>query len=414
MIIDCTNYIKMEGLLEMEYWLFSMLWLIAILPKTVQFIIIGGLTIALCIKTKKPFTFRYSIISMTFLIVNTIFLISIILSILTQKHETRRVMAAMNTCLITYSSLFLSNYYSNKKLNIKRLSRYMFRNMVIMFLIFLLYIALGEHGNFGFMPRPLCGPDWINGVYRIRFRGYLEYTNLIIYMYLYCFPISLLYVKNRFCKAECFIYEILWIFPILSTNSRTGIACGFVMVLSSISVFNSKTLFQILKKHKVLILILGVLFIGILIITFYQKASIMLTRILFLREGSTNTRFELYRASIEKMIKTSPVFGCGIKDLYGGFPYGSHSTYIGMFYKTGFLGGTIFLAGITTFLIKLFKDKETNAYIFMIKIGVFCVFALSALEDLDGSDWSITLFLSLISICFINRNSYQILRKIRQ
>ena len=58
------------------------------------------------------------------------------------------------------------------------------------------------------------------------------------------------------------------------------------------------------------------------------------------REGSNATRGNIYSASIEKAFAESPLIGMGIKDLspYDLIPYGSHSTYVGFFYKTGIIG----------------------------------------------------------------------------
>lgn len=58
------------------------------------------------------------------------------------------------------------------------------------------------------------------------------------------------------------------------------------------------------------------------------------------REGSNESRFELYAYSLGEVFWTNPIFGLGIKPRAGVFdiPIGSHSTYLGAFVKTGFFG----------------------------------------------------------------------------
>lgn len=391
----------------MDYFIFSGIWLIAVLPKTIQFAILITIAIYFICKKKSIFRFQNHVIATTYLLVNTILLVAIIVSVLTYSHDTDRIFAAINTCLITYISLLFFSYYSRKELDIYKVSRYMFINMVILLLIYGLYLLIGLDGNYSFMNGALCGPDWINGKYEIRFRAYLEYTNLIIYMYLYCFPVSLIYVKKKFNGLFCLIYEVMLIAPIISSNSRTGIVCGIVMLVSCFILFNIRIFFVQIKKHKVLVFSSIILCLGLCILLFYNKIYSVIMKALAVRQDSTSTRMGIYVASLKKMWNESPILGCGIKDYYGGYPYGSHSTFVGMFYKTGILGGSIYLIGIIIFVINIIREKEKNSYILMIKISILCVFAISLLEDIDGSNWNIVMFMSIIAVFFANKKIRQ-------
>lgn len=65
-----------------------------------------------------------------------------------------------------------------------------------------------------------------------------------------------------------------------------------------------------------------------------------------LREGSTIARFNLYSHTFKTVIDEAPIFGIGVKpreDIFA-IPIGSHSMYMGLLFKTGFLGLFTFLA----------------------------------------------------------------------
>lgn len=110
-----------------------------------------------------------------------------------------------------------------------------------------------------------------------------------------------------------------------------------------------------------------------------------------LREGSNNMRSSIYAMSWKRMISESPIIGKGIKDYLGnsGYPYGSHSTYLGSFYKAGLVGGIVYIASILTLLIKIFSVKCTNNMDILKKYSIVMILALLFVEDIDGANWSI-------------------------
>ena len=114
------------------------------------------------------------------------------------------------------------------------------------------------------------------------------------------------------------------------------------------------------------------------------------------RQGSNNTRLRIYEESFKMMLKESPFIGIGIKprmpDILGIYPMGSHSTLNTIFYKTGILGGLVFLyIYLKTFLKRikkifngwLSKDRE------LIYISVSQLLFLIAIlfEDLDADEF---------------------------
>lgn len=79
------------------------------------------------------------------------------------------------------------------------------------------------------------------------------------------------------------------------------------------------------------------------------------------REGSSETRMQLYAHSVEKAWSTGPIVGLGVKDLDYRFaiPAGSHSTVIGAFYKSGMVG----LAALGLFLAALCRESVRQVFL---------------------------------------------------
>lgn len=320
-------------------------------------------------------------------------------------HDTSRILAAFNTCLITYISIFFLDYYTRRKVDIDKLRYYMFLNFLILGLLYIVFIVFGDKANLSFL-HPLCGPDWLNGRYELRFRGYLEYTNLVVFMYLYCIPFAFSYLAKRWKPLFVIIFEIGSLLIIIATNSRIGIVACSLTVLLSVIITIEKSVLRMFRKNKYLIGLITILFGVATFLAFKNRIENTFNTILALRQGSTSTRFGIYTLSLERMIKESPVIGCGIKDLIGGegFPFGSHSTYLGMYYKTGLLGGTLFLFTIIFTVVKILKKPLTDEYIFFQKTVFLALLLCFALEDLDGADWNIAVFYSLLGV-FLSYNT---------
>ena len=126
------------------------------------------------------------------------------------------------------------------------------------------------------------------------------------------------------------------------------------------------------------------------------------------RGGSNEARFEVYTRSINKAWTESPLIGIGIKYMVDGFiPYGSHSTYIGVFYKVGIIGSVAFAIGIwneISYVRRRLKCNEYGLYIFLqfLLYFFFLVFA-----DIDGVNWVMVSIVSMwgtISRLELNNN----------
>ena len=384
----------------MRYFIFKYLWLIVILPKAVQFCCFGMIALLMAYHTRTMTKIRNDSVNGTFLLTNILFLFSMILAIILKEHETDRIFAAINTCAITFIAVMLYNSYSRLILNYYKISKYMCINFIILFIVWLIFIIVGDQAPLIF-GRGLCGNEWFNGTLALRFNAYLEYVNLVVYMILYTFPLSLYYASKKLHEIFFIMYMVLPVFITISTHSRSGIP---VVILMSFVVLGTRyfnRIYSFVINNKTLICVfLGMMVISVIII-FNTQLENVISIVLKSRQGSTNTRSLLYTLSINQMLKESPFIGLGIKDMWNSYPLGSHSTYLGMFYKTGIIGGSLFLCGFAVMSIKIFMKKVYDKYNFALKISYFGILLLSVLEDLDGADWNIVLFLIFISI--INR-----------
>jgi len=129
-----------------------------------------------------------------------------------------------------------------------------------------------------------------------------------------------------------------------------------------------------------------------------EKTEELIFTLINSRAGSNNTRMQIYSESIVLTFTKSPIWGLGIKKISeSGYPLGSHSTYIGVFYKTGIIGTLIFtgvLISIIRILIKVHNKTTFQAE------AIFLLMLLLefAVEDIDGADWVIVLLFAIIGI----------------
>lgn len=147
--------------------------------------------------------------------------------------------------------------------------------------------------------------------------------------------------------------------------------------------------------------------ISVIVIGFVFKEQFMgiFSSVLSYRGDSNSTRMMIYTKSINKFLAESPIWGCGIKEVISGtgLPYGSHSTYLGMFYKTGIVGGVLYLLATAIAVVKLIIQKDNTKFKIRITFCFLIIFALMILEDLDGANWNIVIFMSLFAMNFRNK-----------
>lgn len=322
---------------------------------------------------------------------------SIVVNALGGAHEPSRILAACNTFAITCVGLAFYHYYSEVVPDREKVEKYMFRNMNTLLALCLLYWLVGDKGNL-----PVIGTlsawDFVDGVDTTRFAGYLEYANLTVFVYLYCWAFSVHYLSARCPRVVSLVLEILYVLPLAAARSRLGVACGAALILVSIVLVKIPPITELYLRHKKKIWAIGIAGVMLVCLVCFRPLWGMVWRVLSYREGSTQTRTAIYGMSLQKMLTQSPIWGCGIKDMIPvwNYPYGSHSTYIGMFYKIGILGGSLYLLATILAVWNILRREETDCFDILISFAFLALFAVAMLEDLDGANWSFVMFMSLL------------------
>lgn len=376
------------------YALFQYFWLLVLLPKAVQLVALAAIAAYMLIRNgrEKPLD-AFTVLQIIFLL---IYGCAIGINAFRGGHEFSRIFAAVNTWSITAVALVFYHLYRNVSIDLRRIGKYSLINLLILVGLWLVYRIAGMGMNPSILGRTLYGDDWVDGIYSTRFLGFMDYANLVVFVVLLFYPMALYFLKGKPILSGALT---LVLFPVISaTNSRSGILL-YLIVLAAYGLFwLQKAFFYFYRRNKTLLFV--ILMAGALggCILFWDKIAGVVQSFLSMREGSNGMRTLIYSTSIQTMLKTSPVIGVGIKDMLGDYPLGSHSTYIGVFYKAGILGGLIYLCSIIYMAIKIIFGKDTNRHAVTAKICLAAVLLLMVLEDVDGANWCLCVFYILLAL----------------
>lgn len=397
-----------------DYWLFKYLWLVVVLPKEAQFVVLLGLGGYLFFRSGRKieliddiskFVLIYVAINLVSILVNSFHVSSI-----------GRIAAALNTALIWVVGVLFYRYYKTRAIDWSKCGRYLFINLSILVglnILMIILVALG-FTHLSIAGLELYIDDWFNGVHTYRLQAFLEYSNLIAMMFFLSFPLAYHYFKSKTeIIWQLVLAAILFFLPVYNSNSRLGIVLGGFMVLWVIyENFEKKSLdisrlvksaYERIKdiyvKNRRQGAIMAAVIGGVILLTVIlntPKAWDLVMDFVNGRSGSSNTRFLIYRTSILKAIDDNFLIGSGIKVMMGDYPLGSHSSYVGFFYKTGLLGlGAILVALFRIIKAVFLKHFRKNK---MFLLGVGAILLAMALEDIDGADWLLVLFMAINGI----------------
>lgn len=388
-----------------KYLIFKYLWIVLLIPKSLQLFIICIFIILALFSNRKQL--KLDIISLSLIAYSCIHFVSIIYRLaVTQSVE--RAGAAFNTVSIMVVATIFYMVIRSLEFNYDKISKYMFINMNIMLVITFIYIMNTTYGiNFlsNVFNRSLYRDDWLFGEREERLVAYLEYSNLVAMFYLTVGPWAITYVKDNYNKIIVLLYCLFSFISVYLSNSRMGIiATLFTLVAILYSGIQN-------KKMKVFLTFFGTGILFCLIVINYESIITSLNDLFYSRSGSNDTRMQLYENSINLTLEESPLIGIGIKYMRGAYPLGSHSTYIGFLYKAGLLGiipavisiTTIFFRTIKVYTIKI--DEMKIHAVFMLAILLIAMIT----EDIDGANWLIVLFLinvGYIMECYYSKNVY--------
>ena len=373
---------------------FQFFWILVILPKAVQLVCLGGLMLLCAFRSgrEKPLD-KFSILQLVFLL---IYGVSIVVNALWGKHELSRIFAAVNTWLITAIALCLYHFYRHTQLDFVRLGKYALINLLILILFWMVYTLTRGASAFTVLGHSLTGADWVNGLYTPRFLGYMDYANLVVFCVLFFYPLSLCFLQGRRISA---LVLTLVLFPVVNaTNSRTGLVLYLLLFMAYFFFEMQKSFFEYYKQRKYALFAVAVLMVVVVAALGLSQILRIVESIMDMREGSNNMRSMIYTESLSIMWKQSPVIGIGIKDMFNGYPLGSHSTYIGVFYKTGIIGGLLYVITVLSMGICAFVRKDTDRQAVVLKICILACLLMMTFEDIDGANWCVCIFYILLAL----------------
>ena len=230
--------------------------------------------------------------------------------------------------------------------------------------------------------------DWMFNVRMLRFTGTFNYPAELALGMIFILVMSYFYYKTKKVdiKLKAIITMIfIFIMFIMGLSRITWIGLAISVFMSSILFKKNICKRSSLKKSMsiiVIILLYAIITLNIPIVEIMYKS----------RENSNNARNLVYERAIEIGIE-NPVFGVGVKydDPSILVPIGSHSTYIGTFMKTGFIGIILLISFIISMLIIWVKVRRNimynrTLYLLWQCCGIFLISSIIWMmtEDLDA------------------------------
>lgn len=383
---------KRTGLLKHpEYWLFAFLWPIIIIPKTIQLPLLLLLTVYLYWSGWK--SFKLNKVSIAMICLFFVHLFAIAFNLLFFNEGMARVPAALNTALLWLISAFFVSYYSNKNIDIVKISKYCCINIYILGILALLTIYFyyfKSYYEYVLLGKTLYGITSIDGKLTTRFFALNDYSNMNLIFIMEMFVLSVPYIKTKGFISKLSILLITLISVIL-LHSRSG----FVLYGISAAWY---LICNVPKKYRrIVYAFLAIIALTVFVLLSKQLWNIFLNKIIYGNISSNNFRITLITESFNEAFSNSPIWGMGIKKFYSdGYPLGSHSTYMGFFYKTGIIGVILGLYIFFKANYDMFKSASGSVRFKPIAMFLLSFIVLFAIEDVDGTNWSIVVYFTML------------------
>ena len=374
-----------------EYWLFAFLWPVIIVPKTVQLPLLLLLAIILYLSSWK--SFKLTKVSIAMLCLFFVHIFAIAFNLLFLNGESSRALAAVNTALLWLISAFFISYYSNRNIDIVRIGKYCCINVYILGILALLTIYLyyfKSYNEYVLFGKPLFGITSIAGQQTTRFFALNDYSNMNLIFIMEMFVLSVPYINSKGFISKLSILLITFISVVL-LHSRSGFVLYGISVLWFL-------ICNVPKRYRRAVnILLIIIALAILVLFSKQIWSIFINKIIFGNISSNNFRITLITASYKEALDQSPIWGMGIKEYYSeGYPLGSHSTYVGFFYKTGIIGVILGLYIFFKANFDMLNNASRSIHFKPIVMFLLSFIVLFAIEDVDGTNWSIIIYFTML------------------
>ena len=299
-------------------------------------------------------------------VVFAIYALSIMINLIVSNHQTSRVLATLNTLIISLVALQYYALFSRIEIDTKKIGQYALWNMLILLCFLGIYLFISNWKNITFFGYSLSAVDTIKGA-NGRFVGFFAYVNLVTLFSIVMLPFAIEYLNQ---KSKIYSFFVLVINLLFSYFARSRSGQLIILLIIALYTFDFLKL-KIQKKSRRLFVAVTGLLICVIGLALWPVIYAKLQGVFLSRAESNSMRFMLYKKSFERMLVNNPLLGMGIKDLYQDtiYPYGSHSSYIGYFYKTGLIGGSIYLLAVCEFIKKMAKWRKKNfirLYVFLL------------------------------------------------
>ncbi|WP_312682864.1 O-antigen ligase family protein [Stenotrophomonas chelatiphaga] len=252
----------------------------------------------------------------------------------------------------------------------------------------------------------IFGVEWADSDLAIRAKIMAPYPTALAAMVLLL--LALAAPKNLHSQRKNIFYGALLLIGLaltVLTQSRAGLL-SLVLFMALLGATTISSRFSSSQKLSLLIVIVCLALP--LSLAVRQAASAMWTDAVAYRESSSSYRFSLYEFGVKHVTTESPIIGFGVKHEVPQYkiPVGSHSTFIGAFYKTGILGLAalviFWLASVVRAIRALVTDNDLRrrasscAFLAMMPFFMF--------EDVDAPQFvAFLLFLSLYIATYSSR-----------
>lgn len=369
------------------------LWIIILMPKMVQFFVYAAVVILLLSKRNiclnKP--------AQMFLCGAAVQILAIIRQCILYDPSLSRIAASINTTAIWIIGAIVYSVYSESVFSeqtMRKIYRYTVINISILFCLWL-FSLVAKADSFTLLGYTwqLRRMDYLSSGITKRFSALTE--TVLGPSHLLGFSLPLLMMNSELMQPEwnkgsirMVILAVCAYIAVYATHSRMGaLCCAGMLAVFFMWLLYVKTSRRAFRR------IVG-LSVVLLVVAAIMNRDILTAKFISLfhaRAGSNNARFTIYRLSIQAAME-SPLIGCGIKNMINmgdgySFPYGSHSTYIGLFYKTGVLGVLFYMLGFAGLFHEIWKklaNLKNRSCIILIYV---CYFVFLLFADLDASNW---------------------------
>ena len=366
--------------------IFKYMWIIILLPKMLQFVVYSLIVLYVLLKDRVSL----NKVSILFITGGFIQIAAIFFQLIFNNTDLTRTLAGFNTALIWVVAAIYYSMFTQYK-NREELLKYVRINLLILFSIYLLYLAIKvQKIHILGYTLTLSSNDYLSSGKTTRFNGLMG--TVIAPSHLLCMSIPFLLLdedkKNDLLNIFCCLLGFI---AVVATHSRMGLLIVGAMMFLMIRRYLINIAGYGMVSRLDFLLVVGVI-CGVIV--FYKEIADKFIDFFYSRSGSNGARFMIYRESIKKVLDTNPVFGVGIKYMLetgGGYSYplGSHCTYIGILYKTGIIGAFVYLSAFIETLKAVWKNIKTNRNGLTIMAMILCYFVFLIFADLDGSNWVI-------------------------